>query len=1713
MFYPWTWIRLFVLGSLLVNAASEAGEPRPSTARIATSASCIIDLTNDTHNCGGIAALRFLQVPTGGQTALAVSLDPGTSGFTQVHFDVTYNAQPSGFTVDIGDSVTNNGGAGDAGTQSNDAELQVLNQQFSLFGNDDSTPSRVLQVIDGFAASGATVSFTVRNDHVDWSDAAGTTGALDSPFLYALDGQPDGEGPVNYDVFAAFNRVIDGNYRSGTGASYVVITLEGSDTPPGVSAGGPYTVNEGAPTAVIASGAGAGATYAWDLDNDGTFEAAGRSVTFSAAALDGPGVYPIALQATGSDGQTVTAQSTVTVVNVAPAATFIAPFSVTSGSSIDLSLTAPVDVPADLPTLEYAFDCGNGYGSWSAAATVRCPAAGGRALVVRGQVRDKDGGASEYVQTVTVDEPTVSPDPFSVPPHNDSTFVVDRAADLDTGCSSLGDRSLTFQIPVDRVVGSTAKLLANGWLAPTSVLKIAAYDIDSAGGNGINPERDRVYFNGLLVPAELLTGDPDSWKVNTLVIPTSWVAFPIDPGDGNAPTPAINTVRIDIDTGNTETPSCTSIDWASLSIAAPRPVLLVHGFNSSGAVWNDLWTNPDPAHPKRLDLLGLPAATVDLGGFASIVDNSFRIQQRVEGLARRWGVDQINIVAHSKGGLDSRQYIEGTNRISTLAQIATPNRGTPIATYGRIVLDLLGRLGVVIDLAAPAIRDLSVENMTLYNLFHGHNPRTRYVSLAGEYRFTGLLSFIPNNLLTAVYFGANDLVVPAWSVHGLSYAQQLTYKSRGSNHQAIHTGLPHSGDAYDLVIPYLKVQSAPLPLSSDAAFLALAQETTEGGDEITPEAKAIRTIVGTIAQGEIRTQTLYVEGTQPIGFMLYHGTGELDLTLISPSGRRIDTAVAASDPGVDFEPVLEGDGLRMKMYALDHPEAGTWTLEVSAPTVVNPSGTEPYGVIGVVVESPIELEGSTDRSAYHLGDPILVHASLKNAGGPIKGASVTAQIHLPDQSLTSLTLVDDGTGDDAIAHDGIYSGRFAPTAQPGEYDLVVSAAGPAAAPCNREKLLVATVSASTSRLDGSYADFGDDSNFDGLFDDLVVEVGMDVTLPGSYRMLGELSDSSGALIATATAVTDLSAGGQAITLRFDGSSVYKHGADGPYQLSLVRVAEEQGSTLLPLDERLPAYTTAGYDHREFQHPALDALDQAVTTPEDTPVEITLGAESDIPGPLGFTVVTTPTHGRLSGTAPHLTYSPDADFNGGDAFTWSVENAAGASALATVVVKVEPVNDPPALAGIASQAQDEGTVLRVALSASDPDGDDLKLAVAGLPAFATFTDNGDDTGVIVFAPGVNAAGTYPLTVSASDGSRSAATAFTLTVRSANRPPVVQAGPAQTANEGTTATFNLGSFTDAATDQPWTVDVAWGDGSSATSFSAVSPGALAAQGHAYADNGVYAVAVTVRDRLGAAQTQSFPVTVANVAPLVGAIQVPPAPAAVNTAVAVSAVFGDPGLLDTHTAVWDWNDGTTSAGTVGAKAVSGSHVYRAAGVYAVKLRVTDKDGGVGTVLSRSIVIYDPNGGLVIGAGWFSSPAGAYSANPALAGRATFAFLSRYRAGASVPSGETLFQFPPAHLTFLANTEEWLVVAGARAQYSAVGKLNGAGSFGLLITAIDGQVGGGGGVDRLRVKIWDRANGRIVYDNQLGAADGANPTTGLQGGTLVIQPRPGDGDDRSFQ
>jgi probable HAF family extracellular repeat protein len=327
-----------------------------------------------------------------------------------------------------------------------------------------------------------------------------------------------------------------------------------------------------------------------------------------------------------------------------------------------------------------------------------------------------------------------------------------------------------------------------------------------------------------------------------------------------------------------------------------------------------------------------------------------------------------------------------------------------------------------------------------------------------------------------------------------------------------------------------------------------------------------------------------------------------------------------------------------------------------------------------------------------------------------------------------------------------------------------------------------------------------------------------------------------------------------------------------------------------------------------------------------------------------------------------------------------------------------------------------------------------------------------------------------------------------------PPIANVGGPYSGDEGSSVQFNGSLSSDpenAILSYSWT----FGDGGTATG---------AKPTHIYPDNGSFKIKLTVTDPTGLSSSDSTIAIVANVAPTVTAFTGPSNPTAIGTTITVNGTFADPGTADTHMVSINWNangESILSSGQItGNGEFNATHSYSLPGVYVVALTITDDDGGIGTASYQYVVVYSPEAGFVTGGGWFDSPEGAYVADPTKTDRANFGFISRYQKGKTIPSGQTEFQFRAGGLTFQSTSYDWLVIAGRKAQFKGSGTMDSGGDYQFLLTSEDGNLIGGDGRDRIRIKIWNRVDGTLVYDNQLGASDDANASTVLGGGSIVI-------------
>jgi len=198
----------------------------------------------------------------------------------------------------------------------------------------------------------------------------------------------------------------------------------------------------------------------------------------------------------------------------------------------------------------------------------------------------------------------------------------------------------------------------------------------------------------------------------------------------------------------------------------PLPVLLIHGYASDASVWS-----------KWEDLLKKDGITFypitfyksdDKCGSAAdhAKELNLQIQQILNGIPGP-SPKKVNIVGHSKGGLDARVFLANNNftsnkYVANLIMIGTPNAGSPIAQSSNICKP-------AVDDLKPGAADTKV----------GMNPNTKYYTIAGDWNPSLLLNC--PQLLGGIGYSQlpkpNDGLVPLPSVESQGYFHNLGHTS------------------------------------------------------------------------------------------------------------------------------------------------------------------------------------------------------------------------------------------------------------------------------------------------------------------------------------------------------------------------------------------------------------------------------------------------------------------------------------------------------------------------------------------------------------------------------------------------------------------------------------------------------------------------------------------------------------------------------------------------------------------------------------------------------------------------------------------------------------------------------------------------------------------------------------------------------------------------
>jgi pimeloyl-ACP methyl ester carboxylesterase len=191
-----------------------------------------------------------------------------------------------------------------------------------------------------------------------------------------------------------------------------------------------------------------------------------------------------------------------------------------------------------------------------------------------------------------------------------------------------------------------------------------------------------------------------------------------------------------------------------------RPVLFLHGYMGKAEEFGDMmrWLERDGQNRSGGILDGARPGPVDpqanafalrfSKGWQSVEANAKEVQRAVEEICKATGAAGVDVVAHSKGGLDTRQYLmDPTEKVDHVVMIGTPNQGTILANIELLLREQLGRPinpPSKDPEAAATLRQLTVDaldrrgqpqNPTLRNLnatWETQNDRAEFLAIDGN---------------------------------------------------------------------------------------------------------------------------------------------------------------------------------------------------------------------------------------------------------------------------------------------------------------------------------------------------------------------------------------------------------------------------------------------------------------------------------------------------------------------------------------------------------------------------------------------------------------------------------------------------------------------------------------------------------------------------------------------------------------------------------------------------------------------------------------------------------------------------------------------------------------------------------------------------------------------------------------------------------------------
>jgi len=821
---------------------------------------------------------------------------------------------------------------------------------------------------------------------------------------------------------------------------------------------------------------------------------------------------------------------------------------------------------------------------------------------------------------------------------------------------------LTVPIPITRYYGATeGNQLAE--TVRTNVIQsakigILVWDIDPL-------EEVSLSINGHTLSGHL-SGRDGEWHYYMSDIPVEYLQFPSAPGSPSNPTdpsdepgqpiPVANEIAVEFDPQDKAL-----IAGVRLIIKGVRPVVLIPGFgaDASGYNWGEVqrtltetyglgverpcdygwyfeaWLPgflPEEHHRRCFERVELLVANT-----GTLWQNGWALRWTVDEVKTRYGVEKVNLVGHSKGGLFSREYTSGPysqRDVENLISISTPHRGAfpmdvalgwkdlpdPCGSGFPGWLCRLGRAGVeaandlIMTLKFKKTDDAGKEISEEWvderrESFNERRPPIEGVAYHSIIATAGMeapryeLDVDEHGTMVKMKDPPGFGLLPG--LYSAAYTSQYfadESPNRGEGDIGILAPSQKMGNISDgyaaaerncFVIRANHEQSSQEQATANAVAKSLGLEVPLEGISDCEDSLADDLPESHSWLWEIQSTAAVTEPSHLLGFagtITYGVSAEIPFAVdgsdLSIAGLWIGdgslSLIVLAPDSTEYTTTVTGTidlGFPAPVDIAD-PIKGSWTARISAP----PSGSASEDIqwkLYVSQRSPLSFGVDTVSPEYPFGSSVTLRGYPITGTVPILGANIQAEVRSQTGITEMITLLDDGLHGDGAANDGVYGAQLVPS-EAGYYDVssVLTGTLPFGIPYMRQDSMHFIMLPSGAQLSNTYSDAGIDEGGDGFFDRLRVQVGVTLNQDGEYELIGTLSTLDGIELGTATAaISDTAGSNVTANLDFDASVLVNRPTDGPVGLSELVLLDR--SVELRADYRQDAYTTQSYSRLDF----------------------------------------------------------------------------------------------------------------------------------------------------------------------------------------------------------------------------------------------------------------------------------------------------------------------------------------------------------------------------------------------------------------------------------------------------------------------------------------------------------------------------------------------------